>query len=406
MASLSVSDIAAILKERYPTGLPIDRVYDASPFIGIIPKDKELAYGESIKVPIRYAHPQGASATFATGQTNQVGSKQSAFKVTTVNYYGFGQIDGEALKKGSRDMGSFIRTLETEIDGAMYTVTRALTNYIFGNQGGALGRISSGSTVGSTTITLANPSDAVNFERGMVLNLATTDGTSGSIRSGTVTLLGVNRATGALTATGNWTAGIAAAATGDYIFRNGDFGAVMAGYRAWVPDSDPSATAFYGVDRSVDTRLGGLRGDLSSFTIREAVQRAMELCHREGSKTDFGVLHSLDHLSLSLALQGAGAYNLSEIKTDAGVGIKAITMVGPRGECKFISDPNAPKGRLLMGQRDTWKLCTMGDLVEMLDDDSLPFLRVAAADAIEMRLVTRGNLVCTQPGLNGNFQIA
>lgn len=406
MASLSVSDIAAILKERYPTGLPIDRVYDASPFLGIIPKDKELAYGENIKVPIRYAHPQGASATFATGQTNQVGSKQSAFKVTTVNYYGFGQIDGEALAKGSRDMGSFIRTLETEVDGAFYTVTRALTNYIFGNQGGAIGRISSGSTVGSATITLANPSDAINFERGMILKSSTADGTSGAVKGGSVTILGVDRSAGTLTATGNWSAGIGTVAVNDYLFREGDFGAVMAGVRAWVPDSAPSATTFYQVDRSVDTRLGGLRADLSSYTIREAVQRAMELCHREGSKTDFGVLHSLDHLSLSLALQGAGAYNLSEIKTDAGTGIKAITVVGPRGECQFISDPNAPKGRLLMGQRDTWKLCTMGDMVTMLDDDSLPFLRVAAADAIEMRLVSRGNLICTQPGLNGNFQIA
>lgn len=406
MASLSVSDIAAILKERYPNGLPIDRVYKTSPFLAMIAKDKDLAYGENIKVPIRYAHPNGVSASFATGRTNMVGSKQKAFKVTTSNYYGFAQVDGEALEKGSRDPGSFIRVLETEIDGAQYQVERALTKYLFGNGGGSLGTISAGSTVASTSITLANPSDIVFFEVGMVLVAASTDGTSGSVESGSVTVTGVNRVTGTLTAGANWSAGIGTLATGMHLFRQGDFGTVWSGYRAWVPDSAPTSTAFYQVDRSVDTRLGGLRSDLSSLPIREAVQTALELVHREDSMCDFGVMNSLDYKNFALALQGAGQYNLTTVQNEAGVGIKAISVMGPRGECAILSDPCAPKGRLLMGEKDTWKLCTMGDMVKMLDDDGMPYLRVVDADAVELRIVSRGQLVCTDPGKNGNFQIA
>lgn len=405
MASLSVSDIASLLKERYPTGLTIDRLYRSSPFMAMIAKDKDLAYGKNIRVPIRYAHPNGVAATFATGRANISGSAQKAFEVTTKNYYGFGQVDGEAIKKGSRDVGSFLKILEGEVDSALYQVERSLTKYVFGNGGGSLGTISSTSTVGSAVITLTNPSDVVFFEVGMVLNLATTDGTSGAIKTGTVTLAGVNRVTGALTATGNWTAGIAAAATGDHIFRNGDFGSVWSGYRAWVPDSDPSATTFYGVDRTADTRLGGLRSDLSALPIREAVQTALEIVHREDSAADFAVMHSVDFKNLSFALQGAGQYNTTTIQTEAGVGIKAISVIGPRGECAIMSDPNAPKGRLLVGERDSWKLCTMGDMVEMLQDDGNPMLRVVDADAVELRLVSRGQLVCFDPGRNGNFGI-
>jgi hypothetical protein len=406
MASLSISDIAALLKERYPNGLTIDRLYRSSPFLAMITKDKDLAYGKNIRVPIRYAHPQGVSATFATGRTNMVGSAQKAFDVTTSNYYGFGQVDGEAIKKGSRDVGSFIKILEGEVDGAMYQVERALTKYFFGNGGGSLGTISADSTVASVTIKLTNPSDIVFFEPNMVLVAASTDGTSGAIEAGSVTVTKVNRVTGELTAGANWSAGIATLAVGMHLFRQGDFGTVWKGYRAWVPDSAPSATTFFGVDRTTDTRLGGLRGDLSALPIREAVQTALELVHREDSMCDFGVLNSLDYKNLALSLQGAGMYNLTTVENEAGVGIKAISVMGPRGECAIISDPCAPKGRLLMGERDTWKLCTMGDMVEMLQDDGNAMLRVVDADAVELRLVSRGQLVCFDPGKNGNFQIA
>lgn len=405
MAALTFTDIRAILKERYPNGLPVDMFYKTAPFLAMLPKDTDLAFGEVIKVPVVYGNPQSVGADFATAQALVEGTKQKAFKVTTKNYYGFGAITGEAIKKGSRDIGSFIDTLDFQVRGAMTTVKRSLLRYIFGNGGGALGQISSSSTVGSATITLANPLDVVYYEPGMVLRLATTDGTSGSLRAGTVTLSAVDRSTGSLTATGNWTAGIAAAAVGDYIFRSGDFGAVWDGYRAWVPDSAPASTAFYDVDRTTDSRLGGLRADYSALPIREGVQRALKLLSVEESEADFGVLNTEDWLALSFALQAAGTYNVSTVMTEAGVGIEAITVGGPAGKCKLIADPGAPKGRLLAGQLDTWKLCTMGNLVDFLDDDGMPYLRQAAADAVELRVVSRGNLICEAPGKNGNFLI-
>lgn len=408
MAALSFSDIRAILKERYPNGLPLDVFYKTAPFLAMVPKDEDLAFGDVIKVPVVYGNPQSVGADFSTAQALAEGTRQKAFKVTTKNYYGFGAITGEAIKKGSRDPGSFIDTLDFQIKGAMTTVKRSLLRYLFGNGGGALGQISATSNPATATITLANPYDVVYFEPGMVIRSATTDGTSGSLRTGSVTLTAVNRSTGELTASGNWTAGITGgggAATGDYLFRSGDFGAVMDGYRAWVPDSAPTSSLFYDVDRTSDSRLGGMRADLSSLPIREAVQKALKILHVEESEADFAVLNSEDWLSLSFALQAAGTYSTDVIRTEAGIGIEAIKMGGPGGMCKIIADPGAPKGRLLAGQLDTWKLCTMGNLVDFLDDDGMPYLRQATADAVELRVVSRGNLVCYAPGKNGNFLI-
>jgi hypothetical protein len=406
MAALAYADIIAILKERYPSGLPLDVFYKTAPFLAMIPKDEDLAFGENIKVPILYSNPQSVGADFAIAQALAEGTSQAAFKVTTKNYYGFGAITGEAIKKGSRDKGSFLNTLETQINGAMTTVKRSLLRYLFGNGGGALGQISAASNVGTPTITLANPTDVVYFEKGMVIRLATTDGTSGALETGSVTLTKVDRNTGNLTASGNWTAGIATAAVNMYLFRSGDFGAVQSGFRSWVPDSAPSATTFFGVDRTVDTRLGGCRGDFSAIPIREGVQRALKLLHVEESEADFGVMNSEDWLNFSLALQAGGVLQTTTITNQYGVGIEAIKVGGPGGVCKVISDPGAPKGRLLAGQLDTWKWCTMGAPVDFLDDDGLPYLRQAAADAVEIRVVNRGNLVCYAPGKNGNFLIS
>lgn len=77
---------------------------------------------------------------------------------------------------------------------------------------------------GTPTITLWRPKDAALFTAGEVIVACTSDGvTRGSQRAGSVTLASVDYVNGTLTATGNWTAGIAAIAAGDYLFKSGEF---------------------------------------------------------------------------------------------------------------------------------------------------------------------------------------
>lgn len=407
MASLSSSDIAAILKEIYPDGLPKSVMYKNSPFLAALPKDTEAAYSKQIQVPVRYGHPQGASADFAIARNSGSFAQQSsysAFSVTTKNYYGSAAIDGEAIDKSKRDRGSFVRALEKEISGAQYTMKRSLTAYVFGNGGAALGRVAT-SGITTTVLTLSNPSDVVWFEKGAVIRAASTDGTSGSLRTGSATLTAVDRSAGTLTASANWTTAITGITDADYLFKAGDFGAAISGFEAWVPRSAPSATAFFGVDRTPDSRLSGVRKDLSDRPIEEGLIDAAELLAREGSSVDFAVLHTTAYASLQKALGSKVIYDTMEAFDDARVGFKVISFMGPAGPIKVMADPNAPVGRLLMGQLDTWTLYSMGDMVRMLDNDGLPYLRQVTADGIEIQLVFRGQLACDAPGWNGNFAI-
>ena len=54
---------------------------------------------------------------------------------------------------------------------------------------------------------------------------------------------------------------------------------------------------------------------------------------------------------------------------------------------------------------DSWKLYSMGDLVRLLDDDGMPYLRQNLADGVEIRVVSRPQLGCSAPGHNGRFVI-
>jgi hypothetical protein len=408
--TIDAVSLAAILKEVYPDGLPNEFLYKRSPFLALIKKDTEALMGDTVKIPTNYGNPQGVGADFTQARANITDQLNSAFKLTHKNYYGFATISGESIDKSKTDRGSFVRVLTSTIEKTKYTMGRMHARYMLTNGSGVLGQISSTSNVGTPTITLANPSDARWFEVGMKLVANVSDAASGgALRSAgaTVTLTAVDRALGNLTASGNWSAGIGAVVAGDYLFRQGDWQAVMSGYEAWIPRTAPGATAFFGVDRSVDTRLGGLRATLTDRNIIEGVQDALELLHREDSAADFGVLQSQDWMALSKALQSDGSLRTSMLESDtAGVGFKAIEVMGPAGMCKIISDPNALKGRFFAGQLDTWTFYSMGDAIKLLDNDGNVTLRQGSSDGVELQLVGRIQMGCEAPGWNGNFDIA
>lgn len=407
MASLSVTDLTAALKERYPDGLPEQQMYKKSPFMATVRKDRDQALASrKFHIPLKYARPQGVSGTFANGRANMTASKWKGFDVELSNYFGFAQIDNEAIARAkAKNDGSFIDALDDELDGAMYTLGRQCAKLFWGTGGGWIGKISATSNVATPTITLDNPTDIRFFEVGMVLATSTDDGLSGAIDAGTVTVESLNRDEGTITATGNWTAGIAACAAGDYIYRDGDFGKGIKGYEAWVPRTTPSSTAFFGVDRTPDSRLYGVHTDFSTYGIEEGMKRAIERLTREDSECNFGVLSSVDYLNAELAM-GSRAVPTTVKAYGSDMVFDAI-QVGLAGKrVTLMMDPDAPVGRFFAGELGTWTLGSLGkSLVNFNDADGNQILRVGTADAVEAQFVVRWQLWNDAPGKNGNFAI-
>lgn len=408
MTSLAISDISTALKEKYPSGLPEDQMYETSPFMAAVRKDRESLASRSVHVPLKYARPQGASATFATGRTNMVGSKWKGFDVTPTNYYGFAQVDGDvAARAKAKNDGSFVDAVDEEIQGGIYTLGRQACRLFWGSGSGSLGQINATSNVSTDTITLANPSDIRFFEVGMVLKADDVDG-GGTVAAGSVTVESLNRDTGTITVTAaTWddAAGIPTVAVSWYLFREGDYDAVIKGYEAWIPRTAPTSTLFFGVDRTPDSRLYGQRTDFSSYGIEEGLKRAVERLIREGSECDFGVLSSVDYLNMELAMgTRCVPTTVKAYKSDMVFDAVSVGLAGKK--ITIMMDPDAPVGRFMAGQLDTWTLGSLGpSLVNFNDTDGNQILRTTTTDAIEVQLVIRWGLWCNAPGKNGNFAI-
>jgi hypothetical protein len=405
MASATITTIDSILKDTYHPDQLKALWYDRAPLLGMV-KKKNNFVGDEKRTVLRYAAAAGGSATFARALANKTPNKYSRFALTRASDYMLGSITSEAIRAAKGKDGALADAVEAEMAGMTQNHKVSLAGALYRNGGGAIGQISSAGAA-ATTITLANPDDVVNFDVGMQLDGSAADGTSGAATTGGVAsvISAINRDTGVLTSTGgaNWShaTGIDSAAASWYLFRGGDFGAKIKGLGAWVPTSAPSATSFFGVDRSVDTtRLGGVRvtGEAS---IEESLLKGMTKVFREGGAVDSIFLNPEDFRLLVIALENKTTITRDKSRSsDAEVFYEGVRILGASGPATVYADPFCPKGYAYGLQMDTWCLHTLGEIGSVLDEDGSTMLREYNADAIEIRMVTFGQLGCEAPGYN------
>lgn len=280
-----------------------------------------------------------------------------------------------------------------------------------------------GVTLVGTTLSwvLSNSQQVVQFEVGMTLQGAATDGgaalqnTPGTIDA--VQLTSVNRNTGALSGTVVQGAPGTSWGSGTFLQVLGDIGIGgsttiagllgLSGLAAWVPGVDPPATDnFWGVNRSVDpTRLAGLRYNASAQSISEGITNALAFGNREGADFDLIVL---DFLSYSTLINELGAkVQYVQLEHDSvEVAFEAIHFHSAYGKIPVLADRSCQVQTAWALTTDTWKLRTLGKAPHILTYgmEGLEGLRVGNADALEIRVAYYGNLICSAPGYN--MQIA
>jgi hypothetical protein len=399
--SLAKPDINDILKEQYPEGLDETLVMKNHKLLPLMKRRKDF-YGRHLHVPIQYGKPQGRSKDFATAQANEYSSNFEGFDITHVSDYGVGRLEGHVVDSAAGgDAAKFVDHLKNEIDGCLSTLGDTLAKEAYRGTGGARGVVGSVST---TSLTLADPEDVVFFEVGMELQADTVDG-GGTVHVGTATITAINRDTGVLTSDSNWTSQITGLAANDYLFQQGDYDACAAGVAAWIPSTAPTATAFFGVDRSVDSeRLGGIRFDGSSYTMDDVFIRAEARAARSNAKITHFFANPVDVADLKAVLEDRK--RVIDVETYYnGVGFKGIKICdGQAGEIPLISDPDCPVNRCYGLDMNCWTWATMGEAPRVIDSDGLQFERLATSDAYEVRTVARHNFYTQKPG--GHMTIA
>lgn len=399
--ALDMQSFAAALKVHYTADRIENMVYADNPLLAMLPKYEQFG-GKNLPIPIIHGNPQGRSAVFATAQANKTSSQLKDFVLTRNQDYSLASISNEVLEASKGNANAFMEAATTEIDGAIQSATRSLAVALYGTGSGSIGKVAN-SSFATTVLQLTEPSDVTNFEVSMKIVASATDG-GGTVRSGVLTIVGIDRDLGTLTMDQNLSAGISAIAQNDFLFVQGDYDAKVKGLRAWLPDTAPSATPFFGVNRTADvTRLGGIRYDASAMPIEEGLIAAAARVAREGGKPTHCFMNYQDFADLEKALGSKVQY--IDLKVNAEIGFRGIVINGPRGPIKCVPDQNCPAGRAFMLQLDVWKLYSLGKAPRILDSDGMKMLRESGADAVEVRIGYYAQVGCRAPGWNANVKL-
>jgi hypothetical protein len=393
-----------ILKVRY-TEKKIETLTYQSALLALMPKDDGgggASYNGSIRSAVTTARSANDNLAFTTGNA----SVYNMWTIPWKSCYASANITGEAIDKAKGDQNALVDALVGEFDGAFVALGIDLGGVLFGNGGGAIGQISATSNPATPTITLTDPSRIINFQIGQILQTSIDDGTGGAgVKAGTVTIAKFDEIAGTITATGNWTAGIATAAVNDFVFNNGDYNAKVVGLAGWLPPaaSRPSAgDNFFGVNRSTaPVKLAGVYYSGGGAPKEESLIQASMLVARTGGKPDYCVCNPLDYADLAKALESRARIVTPEAYENPQISFSGIQVATPYGVMTIISDVFCPVGTAYLLQMSTWLLISLGKLPKVIEQtDGLSWLRNAGADSYQMRTAYRAALYCAAPGYN------
>lgn len=395
MAIIQTSDAQAISKEFYASGAFHIAAYEKNPGMGTAKKVKFT--GKYYDFALQYGYSSNRSRAAATALAKANKADFIEFNVPTIASYNAKDIDQKAMAE-VKDEGAFVDLLTNTIEGIGKDLGNGVGEDLYNSRGAWIGRVGS-SSFAVTTITLLNPSHVTRFYVGQVLRVSANDGLSGSLRTGTVTLTGVNRDTGELTASGNWSTGISAIAQNDYIFPEADFGIGRAGLQDWVPDSTSGlGTAFYGATRSADaTRLAGCRQPVSTGAdIVTAMRSLLSRMGREEADPDTAYMSWDMVADLETQIETKTWFEMPMREAEVGFEAVKVTVGGRRLE--ILPDRSCPDDRIYVGKRSTLELIhSQGEVVKMDDTDGEILSRNATTFSYDMRASSYSNYVVRQP---------
>ena len=365
-----------------------------------------------------YGDPQGRSASFgnAQGTTGTAPSNQVSvddFLLTRVSNYSIAQVGSEAAEASKGDAMAFLQALKASIDGAMNSLSNSIETQLFRSGTGSIGTVGAidPDSDGSTTLAaLGEEEDIANFDVNQVLVFSATDGSS--LRAGTLVVSAVNRSLGRVTVGAAYSS---VTTDGDFIYAQGDAAdggsnVCISGLSAWIPSAAPGGgDSFFGVNRSVDSRLYGQYTDQSASDIEDGLITAGSLSARVGGNPNVAFINHVQQRNLIQNLHNSQNYQTVNATTHKGlvsdIGFRSVAIQGDTGAINVVAANKCPAESGFMLEMDKWILATLGEPVKFLNLDGNRILRSATADSVEARLAFRGNLGCKAPIYNVRIQM-
>lgn len=383
----------AILKRRYAGGKLPKAQFAEFPAFNDCEK-KEDFVGDDYVLALQTENPQGVGTTIALGQTAAAQGAYKRFLLTRLEYFGVARIKGQALRTATtRGDGALVDLWTNEMDGIQRSVLKMLEIFYFGNGNGVLGTVASGE--GTPTITLTVAEDVNCFDVGMRVAGVSSTGLSPTVRTGTAVITAINRSTGTLTISGNWTASITALAAGDSLVRSGDqaiagAASVPAGLRRWLEGGSAPGT-WKSLNRDEDpVRLASQSLDMTGLPMAEAITDLESLVTIQGHTPKKRLLGNPRDFRQVKKTQ----YGKVFINGGGGspvIGFDGAKWAGDGGEISVLLSPFCPKNNVFLKDTSTFAMYSAGPAPQPLDFDKSDFLRVSNDDAYEVRIGLYGD---------------
>jgi hypothetical protein len=410
--AFDVANEAALLKKVYPNGI-VEVDYSNSKTLRLLKKNKGTlksnSFGEHFHVPVAHGNPQAGSATYATGY-NQASTEQSrhaAWQVLPATNFHFADVGGDIIRRGA-GKGSFATAMTYEIEKAKKAATRMLEIQLFKGGWGDLVRLhaTASNVASATAVKLEQPWMVRLVEKGMKVVFSASEAADALKGATSIKVTGRHAAAGTLDFNIAPNTAGTAAANGDFMFRDGDRedtggGAAvrrcLTGFKAWLPITAPGSTAFHGVNRSVDDRLGGLRHDATSSGSHEEALMDMEtLVDAEGGKLSHIVMGRETFNKLSKSMSTHIEY--CEITDDMPIGIPGFRVKG--SDAVVYWDSACEEGFAYGYNIEEVSLEYAGPDVLYIEEqvDGLIFREIAGTDNWRTRLAWCLNFIMPAPG--------
>lgn len=414
MAVLDLAAFDPMVKEHYSPFEVARMAMQKNKATGMLAKSqKKMVGGREWVQPIMTALPGGGSSTFATAVSNAQNnvSAYKNFNVTRKSHYRIAKVDNQAIEATATGDEDAFESAFDEFDNGIEAEGNYINFRFFRTQAGEVGQLRGDVNTATTSMAFVDISSMWGIRAGEALVASQTLG--GALRNTGTTMIvaTVNRVNGTFTTTVAGTTAITGLAALDFVYLNGDIpvaggNLAVSGLADWVPDTAPTSTLFYNVDRTSEADyLGGIRIDgTDGRSIANLLVDAVAAVDNIGGDPDVVWMNPITFGTMSKQLEGKWV-----ITSAVGYDGKKMATVGFEGfrvnlngkNLTIYTDRCCPTKRIYVLTWSTWCMFSAGPAPNFLQKRAGSIIKVSEGnDGYEARIGEYLNFSCKAPGYN------
>lgn len=415
-ASYSDHIAGGLVRELWPDEALIEEVILKDSLLGAIEKD--TSFDHAVRhFPLGWGGSQGIGRNAADAKRFKSRAKSQEFQVSTKEMYEFLSLEGKLLraaraKGGGKGKALLVDPVTREGERALANMRLRFSKSIHGDGVGVLGRISSGSDVGTSKITLTDGNDLKNFPVDTPLMVEHTGATGGTPLDGEGRVLSIGdyeNPTVTLTEDGtnaaNWDDVFPGIQAGDYLYLVGTYDDdFIYGMGAFNPAHTGTPGTFLTCNRNLNpTLFAGHVMSGAGLSCLQRVKRAARILYDYGEEPDTYLVSTRKFESFEA--EAENKMRLDKVpaasvgKYNFGVNYDAYVVQGPAGPIKIMTSVFMPDDVERCGKLSTLLLGSIGSLVGWDVGNGPQNMRTEdSTDSRELRAVSDPAFVNKHPG--------